>query len=284
LNVTINNQRLTAIINSKGAELNSLKSITGTEYIWEGDAKYWGKHSPVLFPIVGTLKNNSYLYEGQVHAMSRHGFARDNDFAVKNQTESTVTFSLTSNDDTRRVYPFDFELELVYSLHEGSLQLEYIVTNKGDKPLPFSLGAHPAFALPGDFKSYSLQFDKDESLVSTQLADDLLSDKTVTLPLQNGNLPLAYKLFENDALIFKSLQSREVTIKRGSENLLKVSNSKFPHLGIWTKDNAPFLCIEPWQGYSDSPDTKGNLIHKEGIVLLNSGEKYTSGFSIEVYC
>ena len=283
MDITITNQQLTATINPKGAELNSLKNSTNTEYIWEGDAKYWGKHSPVLFPIVGTLKNNSYLYEGQVHALSRHGFARDNTFTVKQQTEDSVTFSLTSNDDTRRVYPFDFELELVYTLKGNTLQLGYIVTNKGDKPLPFSIGAHPAFALPGNFESYSLQFEKDEPLVSTQLADDLLSDKTDILPTQNGNLPLTYKLFENDALIFKSLQSRAVTIKKSDKNVLKVSYPNFPHLGVWTKENAPFLCIEPWQGYSDSPDTKGNLIEKEGIILLNAGEKYTSGFTVEVY-
>ena len=283
MDITISNQQLTANINPKGAELNSLKSNTGTEYIWEGDAKYWGKHSPVLFPIVGTLKNNSYLYEGQVHALSRHGFARDNTFNVKEQTEDSVTFSLLSNDDTRRVYPFDFELELRYTLKGATLNLDYNVINKGDKPLPFSLGAHPAFALPGNFESYSLHFEKDEPLVSTQLEDDLLSDKTVNIPVQNGVLPLDYKLFENDALIFTSLQSRAVTIAQGGTNIIKVSYPNFPHLGIWTKENAPFICIEPWQGYSDAPDTKGNLIQKEGIVLLEAGKTYTSGFSVVIY-
>ena len=283
MDITISNQQLTAIINPKGAEINSLKSNTGTEYIWEGDAKYWGKHSPVLFPIVGTLKNNSYLYEGQVHALSRHGFARDNTFNVKEQTEDSVTFSLLANDDTRRVYPFDFELELKYTLKGTTLNLDYIVTNKGDKPLPFSLGAHPAFALPGNFESYSLHFEKEEPLVSTQLEDDLLSDKTVDIPVQKGRLLLSYKLFENDALIFTLLQSRAVTIAQGDRSLLRVSYPNFPHLGIWTKENAPFLCIEPWQGYSDAPDTKGNLIQKEGIVLLETGKIYTAGFSVEIF-
>ena len=283
MDITITNQQLTATINPKGAELNSLKDTTGTEYIWEGNSKYWGKHSPVLFPIVGTLKNNSYLYKGQVYALSRHGFARDNNFTVKHQTEVSVTLSLLSNDDTRRVYPFDFELELVYTLKDTTLHLDYIVTNKSNEPLPFSIGAHPAFALPGNFESYSLQFEKDEPLVSTQLANDLLSDKNDTVTAQNGNVPLSYKLFENDALIFKSLQSKAITIKQGDKNLLKVSYPNFPHLGIWTKEDAPFICIEPWQGYSDSPETKGNLIEKEGIVLLNAGEKYTSGFTVEVY-
>jgi galactose mutarotase-like enzyme len=283
LDITITNGHLSAIITPKGAELISLKNSSNTEYIWEGDAKYWGKHSPVLFPIVGTLKNNSYLYEGQVYALNRHGFARDNVFNVKEQTENSVTFSLTSNDDTRRVYPFNFELELIYTLKNNELQLDYVVTNKGDKPLPFSLGAHPAFALPSNFESYSLQFDIDEPLESIQLKDDLLSDQAEVIQPQNGVLPLSYKLFENDALIFTSLKSRAVTIMQGKDKLLKVSYSQFPHLGIWTKVNAPFICIEPWQGYSDTPNTKGNLVEKDGILILGLREKYNSGWSVELF-
>ena len=282
MDITIKNQQLTATINPKGAELNSLKSVS-TEYIWEGNAKYWGKHSPVLFPIVGTLKNNSYLFNGQVYALSRHGFARDNNFNVKSQTEDSVVFSLTSNDDTRRVYPFDFELELAYTLIANTLHLEYRVTNNGESVMPFSIGAHPAFALPGNFESYSLKFEKAEPLESVQLVDDLLSEKITTLPAENGVLPLSYKLFENDALIFKSLLSDSVTIAKNGNDYIKVSYADFPHLGIWTKESAPFLCIEPWQGYSDSPDTRGNLIEKEGVILLEAGKKYTAGFTVEIF-
>lgn len=282
MNVTITNQYLKATINPKGAELNSLQSSTNTEYIWEGDAKYWGKHSPVLFPIVGTLKNNSYLFNGQVHALTRHGFARDNSFNVKSQTEDSVVFSLTSNDDTRRLYPFDFELELAYTLKEKTLHLEYKVTNNGSGVMPFSIGAHPAFALPGKFESYSLKFEKNEPLESIQLVDDLLSDKSVVIPAENGILPLSYKLFENDALIFKSLQSKSVTIVKDGVDYIKVNYADFPHLGIWTKENAPFLCIEPWQGYSDSSNASGNIIEKEGIIVLETGKKYSAGFTIQI--
>lgn len=281
MDITIKNQVLEATINPKGAELNSLKKA-GTEYIWEGDAKYWGKHSPVLFPIVGALKNNSYLYNGQVHAMSRHGFARDNNFTVKEQSEDNLIFSLLSNDDTRRVYPFDFELELEYTLQEAALRLDYRVTNSGSSVMPFSIGAHPAFALPGNFENYSLAFEKDEPLESVQLIDNLLSDKATTIPAENGILPLSYTLFENDALIFKSLKSRSVTIIKNGAEYIKVSYADFPHLGIWTVNKAPFLCIEPWQGYSDSPDTRGNLIEKEGIIMLDAGKTYTAGFTIDI--
>jgi galactose mutarotase-like enzyme len=282
LDITISNGPLTATINPKGAELNSLKNAANTEFIWEGDAKYWGKHSPILFPIVGTLKNNSYLYNAQVYALTRHGFARDNTFTVKDQTENSVTFSLLHNDDTLRVYPFEFELQLSYILKDNTLHLNYSVINKGSGKMPFSIGAHPAFALPGNFENYSIKFEKDENLVSTTLEDDLLSDKVITIPTSNGTLPLNYSLFENDALIFKSLQSKEVTIAKNGDDYIKVSFTDFPHLGIWTKEGAPFLCIEPWQGYSDSPETRGNLIEKEGAIILGKGESYKASFAVEI--
>ncbi|TRW23406.1 aldose 1-epimerase family protein [Flavobacterium zepuense] len=282
MDIKITNGQLTATINPKGAELNSLKNDS-TEFIWEGDPEFWGKHSPVLFPIVGTLKNNSYLYKGQVHALSRHGFARDNVFNLKEQTESTATFTLSSNNDTKIQYPFDFELELKYTLQNNTLRLDYFVTNKGDEAMPFSIGAHPAFALPGNFRDYSLKFEKNEPLVSTQLENDLISDKTVTLPAQDGILPLSYDLFKNDALIFKQLESDAITIQKNGSDYIKVSFPDFPHMGIWTKQDAPFLCIEPWQGYSDAATSLGNLIEKEGIVLLEPGKQYSAGFTVAVF-
>ena len=282
MDITITNGQLTATINPKGAELTSLKSSDGNEYIWEGDPAFWGKHSPVLFPIVGTLKNNSYLYEGTIYALSRHGFARDAIFTVIEKTESSAVFSLSSNNDSRTVYPFDFELQLSYTLSNKALQLQYTVINKGSIKMPFSIGAHPAFALPGNFESYSLAFEKEEPLVSRQLENDLLSAKTDTLTAPKGLLPLSYSLFENDALIFTSLRSREITIVKAGRDILKVSFNDFPHLGIWTKKDAPFICIEPWQGYSDAPGTKGNLIEKEGIVILGGKESYTAGLAVQI--
>ncbi len=282
MNVTITNGTLTAKINPKGAELVSLKD-SKREYIWEGDPEHWGKHSPVLFPIVGTLKNNTYLYQGKVHALPRHGFARDNVFSVKEHNENSAVFLLVPNNETKRVYPFDFELELHYKLEGNTLSIEYKVTNTGDASMPFSIGAHPAFALPNKFSSYSLKFEKQEQLVSTQLENDLLSDKTIQLPVDNGIMPLDYDLFKNDALILKELQSGAVTLLEGENPLLTVTFEKFPHLGIWTKDKAPFICIEPWQGYSDLHNASGNITEKEGIITLEPGENHNTGLSIEIH-
>lgn len=280
MDITISNGSLTAAINPQGAELNSLKDSKGREYIWEGNPDFWGKHSPVLFPIVGTLRNNSYLFEGKTYAMTRHGFARDNAFTVKEHNGSNAVFSFSSNEDTKKAYPFDFDLELCYMLNEKTLHIYYTVTNKGNGNMPFSIGAHPAFALPGNFEDYSLIFEDDEQPESTQLENDLLSHKTALLPVENKALPLSYGLFENDALILKSHTSRSLAIVKNGEAFLKVAFSDFPHLGIWTKEGAPFLCIEPWQGYSDPQDASGNIIEKEGITILSRGQSFRVGFSI----
>ncbi|MFL9843929.1 aldose 1-epimerase family protein [Flavobacterium rhizosphaerae] len=281
MNITITNNTLTATINTLGAELNSLQDTAGNEYIWEGDPKYWGKHSPVLFPIVGTLKNNSYLYNGDVYALTRHGFARDKEFTVSNETGNSATFTVAATDDTLRVYPFDFELTIIYTLTENNLEITYTVTNKGDNKMLFSIGAHPAFALTGNFTDYSLKFEKHETLTANLLENGLVSDKTMPLPQENAILPLAYSLFENDALIFKKLESNQITIQKQGNDMVKVSFDDFPHLGIWTVKDAPFVCIEPWQGYADNAKTDSIFSKKEGIKTLDPGEVYKAGFSIE---
>ncbi|RDI04438.1 aldose 1-epimerase family protein [Flavobacterium sp. AG291] len=281
MNVTITNEFLTATINPLGAELISLKD-SSNEYIWEGNPEFWGKHSPILFPIVGTLKDNTYTYEGNDYNMTRHGFARDNHFVVKERDSRSVVFSFSSNEETLKQYPFTFELELKYTLKEKTLHLDYTVKNLGDKIQLFALGAHPAFALPGNFEDYSLTFEKEEGLISSQLENDLVSEKTVKIESDKNKLVLSHKLFENDALIFKTLISKKITLNKLDTPFLNVNFHDFPHLGIWTKANAPFLCIEPWQGYSDSSTSTGKLEDKEGIVLLATGKEYNAGFSIEI--
>jgi galactose mutarotase-like enzyme len=282
LKTVIKNTFLTATINSFGAELCSLTNKDNKEYIWEGNPDFWGKHSPILFPIVGTLKNNSYQYNETEYHLSRHGFARDMDFKLVEQKENSVTFSIQSSAETLKVYPFEFELQISYTLEENSLKIAYIVMNNGNSKMPFSIGAHPAFALPGNFEEYAIQFEKEESLEYYLLENDLISNKTKILEVQNDCIPLTYELFKNDALIFKTLKSKALTILKNNNPFLKVSFEDFPSLGIWTKMNAPFLCIEPWFGYSDTNENSGNLFEKEGIQILEENKTFRSEFSIEI--
>ncbi len=281
--VTISNLNLKAQINTFGAELVSLQKVeTNEEFIWEGNPEFWGKHSPVLFPIVGTLRNNSFLYDNEPYNLSRHGFAREQDFQIKSQSEQSITFSLLSNEATKLVYPFDFELLINYHLVDISLKITYTVKNIGKEMLPFSIGGHPAFSLKEDFTKYSLKFETSENLKSYRLIDELVSNRFDEIQLKEKNLPLSYSLFENDALIIKEMQSKSITILKGNIPILKFDFVDFPNFGIWTKVGAPFICLEPWVGYSDTTENSGNIIEKEGIQLLerNSEKKYTFSISI----
>jgi galactose mutarotase-like enzyme len=279
---TIQNSEIVATLNHKGAELTSLKDKLKKEYIWHGDPLFWGKHAPVLFPIVGTLKNNSYSYNNVSYTLSRHGFARDLSFEIIKNSENSVTFSLISSEITRKNYPFDFEFQIIYTLIHRQIIIEYKIINKNNTVMPFSIGAHPAFLLPNNFKNYTLDFEFEENLVSYQLENDLLSNNTAEIKLNKKKLSLAYSLFENDALIFKKLKSKKITILENDYPILIIKFDDFKNLGIWTKKNAPFVCIEPWLGYSDTFNTSGDILKKEGIQFLEANQTFYCHFSIEI--
>jgi galactose mutarotase-like enzyme len=280
--ISLSNDVISAQINTLGAELCSLKNTENKDFIWEGDPAYWGKHSPVLFPIVGTLKNNTYTHNNKEYILTRHGFARDMEFELVDQTANTATFSIQSNSTTLASYPFQFELQIQYTLFHSTLEIAYKVINKDNSAIPFSIGTHPAFALPGNFENYSLEFEKVEPLEYTLLENDLVSTQTETIATNSNFVPLTHKLFERDALIFKKLESKSLTIIEKEIPRLKVHFEDFPNLGIWTKVGAPFLCIEPWFGYSDTTETNGNLFEKEGIIVLKSTDTFQTKFSIEI--
>ncbi|MNX59453.1 Aldose 1-epimerase [compost metagenome] len=279
---TISNSILKASIKHAGAELFSIKDSLDNEYIWEGNPDFWGKHSPVLFPIVGTLKNNTYTINEKEYHLPRHGFARDMEFSLIEKTENKAVFSLKSSEETLQKYPFEFELQLIYTLTENSLELTYKVINEGKEKMPFSIGAHPAIALPNNFEDYAFQFEKEENLKYYLLENDLISSKTKILETKNNLVPINYELFKNDALIFKTLESKSLTILNNLKPYIKVSYNDFPSLGIWTKENAPFICIEPWLGYSDTDENTGDLYKKEGILILDENKAFSAKFSITI--
>jgi galactose mutarotase-like enzyme len=282
LKITLSNSELTATINTFGAELISIKNNSNREYIWEGNPNYWGKHSPILFPIVGSLKNNNYIYNNSIYHLPRHGFARELDFEVKEKTDLEVVFSLKQTGATLEKYPFNFELQISYTLTNSVLKIGYKVINNNDFSMPFSIGAHPAFALPSDFKNYELLFEKSEKLIVSTLENDLISNATYILPMENNSLRLNYSLFENDALVFKTIASKSVTITENKIPFLKVHYNDFPSLGIWTKSQAPFICIEPWIGYADTIENNGNLEDKEGIQILGENQTFETNYLIEI--
>lgn len=280
--ITITNKTLSAVINTKGAELIKLEK-NNVNYIWEVDTAYWNKTSPVLFPIVGALKENKYTINDNVYSLPRHGFARDMEFVVEKQTDNQVIFTLSSTEETKENYPFDFNFKMAYTLVESELVIEYLVQNLNNEVLPFSLGAHPAFTIEGDLSDYSLEFNKDEIFVSTPLEKDLLLNENMVIESYKNEIKLNYDLFANDALVFKSLKSDEVVLKHLNTPLFKLIFEFFPHLGIWTKENAPFLCIEPWCGYADIENHNGDFMEKEGIQLVQPNENFLRAIRIEIY-
>ena len=279
--ITISNSQLSATIDTLGAELLSLVK-NNKNFIWTVDETYWNKTSPVLFPIVGRLKNDSFTFNGSSYPLPRHGFARNMEFSFDKKSEHQVIFELNETEETKANYPFDFKLLMAYTLMDNELVIEYFVRNQSDEVLPFSIGAHPAFAIEGNFEEYSLQFNKEDSFETHHLENESFNGKTSLVASENNAISLNYALFEKDALVFKQLKSNEVVLKHLDKNILKVNFDHFPYLGIWTKPNAPFLCLEPWCGLADSIDHNGNLEEKEGINHLPAGEDFLRAIRIEI--
>ncbi|MES2417141.1 MAG: aldose 1-epimerase family protein [Bacteroidota bacterium] len=272
--ISIANEHLKATFATKGAELQQLTGIdSGTEFLWSGDANYWAKFSPVLFPIIGTLKDNTYLFENKAYHLPRHGFARDLDFEFEQIANNEILFTLHHTEETLKVYPFEFKLNLRYFLKGASLCCIYTVFNPAQKEMLFSIGAHPAFAAPlnqqGTYTDYFLEFNKDKELTYHHIVDNLISDQTSTLKLNKGRLFLKHDLFYDDALVFKNLKSDSILLMNTRNyNGLNFKFKDFPYFGIWAAKDADFVCLEPWCGIADTINHQQQLRDKEGIMTL----------------
>lgn len=287
---TLSNDTLVIEISTLGAELQSIyNKKTKLEYLWDADPQIWAKHSPVLFPIVGELKDGSYEYRGTTYQLSRHGFAREKEFTVSEQTETSITFTLTDSEETRAGYPFAFSFSVQYSISNNRLYVMYVVKNTGDEYLYFSVGGHPAFKVPltGDvnFEDYYLSFSQVESAKRYPLSSGGLIEPTPVPFFENAErLPLKRNLFYEDALVFKDIRSKSISLKTDrSPHGLFFYFEDFPYLGIWNKKDADFLCIEPWCGIADSVAADGDITAKEGMYVLQQNEVFERQWSVELF-
>lgn len=282
----LKNNFLTVRINPIGAELQSILTIDGKQILWQAHPEYWAKTSPVLFPIVGGLKSGYYIYNKKKYYLNRHGFGRECIFEEQKITDKKGVFSLKSTKKTQEMYPFDFILKICYTLKESKLTCTYEIENTGNEPMYFSIGAHPAFSLgtsKEDFENYELFFPDDEQLICSKLHDGLLSEETQTLPLNKRILHLKYSLFYDDALILKSLKSKEIILRnKNKATSISFQFDHFPYFGIWSAKNANFICLEPWCGIADNLNHNHELTHKEGIVTLDSNEKHLKSWSVTI--
>ncbi len=289
MNYEIKNSFIKAKIKSFGAELNSLQKIDDSlEYIWQGDKEFWARHSPILFPIVGRLKNDSYFYKNQKYNMTQHGFARDKEFEVVKNEADFMEFRLKSDEKTLEIYPFSFELYLSYKVEKSSLIISYKVVNKLDDKMLFSIGAHPAFnwTLKEDEKKedYFLEFENIKETKRYFLNDKGLVYKHEDLKITDNKIALNEELFKNDALVFNDSNIKTLTLKNSNnEDFVKLNFEDFPYLGIWSKPSgAPFICIEPWFGVADDENSNQNLEDKKGIITLQKDEIFSCFYSIEI--
>ena len=285
--ITIQNKNYSACINPFGAELKSFMNLeTKEEFIWQADSAFWGKSAPVLFPITGLLKDDKLTVEGVEYLTPKHGFAREQTFNVLSQQESAVVFELKPNAETRAVYPFEFALQIEFKLLKHQLEVNYSIINHDQKELLFSIGSHPAFAL--DLSNYNLsdyyiEFDQPETLDLFGLTDNFFAKKQTRFLNDEQVIPLSENTFNDDALMFKEIRSKYITIRRKkSDWFLELDRRDVPHLGIWAKPNAPFVCIEPWMSYNDAADSDGTLENKPGIERLAPASTFASGYTIRV--
>ncbi|NND08348.1 MAG: aldose 1-epimerase family protein [Saprospiraceae bacterium] len=285
---TIENDEISVEVSSVGAELKSLKTrANGLEYLWQANPNYWPRSSPLLFPVIGTSFMDSYLHEGLEYSMPQHGFARDYDWKCLYQQQDSMSFELRASAETQQLYPFDFVLQVNYTIEKSRLRVHYQVRNEGKTVMPFAIGGHPGFKCPLKEKesrsSYSLVFEQKESLYRYYLTG---AEPDSALFLNNQKrIAISNHLFESGAIILKHLRSSWVGLQNPDGNIyLKMNIEHFPYFAIWTKaeDDAHFICLEPWQALPGTRKSLQQISDKEGAILLAPQDSFLTMYEIEI--
>lgn len=290
MKITLSNESVQAIIETSGAQLTSLKSThSDVEYIWQRDPQFWKFCSPVLFPIVGKLKDDFYYYEGKKYSLPSHGFARHSEFELVKSDKTSATFRLTDSEATLKVYPFHFCLDISYKLIGSSITVSYFVKNTGANKMYFSIGAHPAFNIPFDpgttFTDYQLQVSPTAERQLLPLGEGALIDDSRKETWTEDTLNISRELFKGDAFIVASEPQESVTLSSNKTgHKIRVSYEDFQFLGIWSKypDEAPFVCIEPWCGLASDISSDGNIETKKAINTLLPEDSFKRAYTIEI--
>jgi galactose mutarotase-like enzyme len=268
-----------ALVLLRGGELAAWRSV-GVELIAARDPSVWDQTAPLLFPVVGWTRGGRVRVDSVSCPLGLHGFARQKDFAVLGHDAASIRLALVDDADTRALYPFPFRFEVEYRLDAGALYIALVVTNVGDRPMPYACGLHPAFRWPlaGAAGRHAIIFEKPETpAVPVITPDGLFSARTRPVPLDGARLALSPELFAREALCFLDINSRKLAFDNGAGAQLSVLLHDFPHLGLWSPQPAPFLCIEPWTGYGDPEDFSGELRDKPSMRSLAAGQSARHG-------
>lgn len=287
----IRNENLEVVISNRGAEMKSIKDQSGVEYLWQGDSEIWGESAPNLFPYIGRLYKESYLYQGEEYHMNIHGFLSNSILEVSQVNENEISFSLSSNENTRRVYPFKFLLEITYKVENTKICIIMKVQNNDTKKMYFGIGGHPGFQVPlggeGEFEDYYLEFERSTETYRIGMDEEsvLRNYKDVPYALeQDTKIMLSHTLFDEDAIILGNTCGK-VTLKSDVfSKYIAVSYPSMPYLGIWHRPytKADYVCIEPW---SSLPGDEGKVIDiamQKDLIGLDSGKRYVNEWNIEI--
>ncbi|MEN9997405.1 MAG: hypothetical protein RI922_395 [Bacteroidota bacterium] len=278
--IELSNKLVEAKIALKGAEIISLNRIGDTSVLWNKDDLIWNRTAPNLFPIVGRLLNDSYCFDGRSYQMKQHGFARDQQFSVRNQTSESVDLTLMWSEDTLAIYPFKFELSIRYFLFETGIDVHFMVRNLDEKKLGYSIGGHPGFQLNDELNKYKLVFSNPFTSERHELEGPYYSGNSTAIDC-NGKLELNNALFENDAVVIKNPPFTWVALVHKSEGeLVRLHCDQLDAIGFWTKKDAPFFCIEPWWGWADELNHTGDFQSKSGLRWLDIGQAQDFKYSI----
>ena len=285
--ITIENGVLSLTVDTLGAQMMNLKK-NGTEYLWQGDPKYWADRAPILFPFIARLTKDSYTFRGKTYPMTIHGFANASEFTVAEQSADSLVLELASSEKTLVHYPVDFVLQVMFKLEGNTLKTTYHVENKSEDVMPFGIGGHPGFKVPvgeGEcFEDYCLEFNlacQPDRVGFTPAV--YLSGHDEAYPLEEGKrIPLRHDLFDEDAIILKNM-AREVTLKsKASSHSVTVSYPQMPYLGLWhwPHTDAPYVCIEPWSSLPSRQDVVEEFTCKSDMVQLEAGKVYDNTWTI----
>ncbi len=284
----IENENIKLKVDSHGAEMKSLiKKETGAEYLWNGDPAYWQRTSPILFPLVGRLVDNTYRAKGNTYTMPQHGFARDMEFTLLEKKDHEIWFSLKDTEETRENYPYTFELQIGYLLQGANVKVMWKVRNEQEEILPFAIGGHPAFLCPAlcpECKdTFYLKFDCDKLRATKLQGPYVLPDTYEEVPLDHGMLLIDDKaIFANDTLMVEHDQAHEISICDAQKKELVTLRTQAPLFAVWSPEGkrAPFICIEPWYGRCDSLDYAGDITQREWENLLEKGQEFNAEYEI----
>jgi galactose mutarotase-like enzyme len=281
--IHLENGVITARIALLGAELIELSTVTGDTILWKKDDTIWNRTAPNLFPIVGRLLNDTFTWKDKAYTMRQHGFARDQKFEITQQTATSVNLLLKANASTRLQFPFEFEFEITYTLEGNQIQISHCTRNLTAEKMPYSVGGHPGFALKEPINQYELHFSNAFQAERCLIEGNYYSGETKTMNIEPV-LPLDFSLFASDALVFKQPPFQSVTLAHATKGkIVSVHFDSLDAIGFWTKENAPFFCIEPWWGWADSLNHSGNLAEKDGMHWLDAGSEEKLVYSVEVF-